>query len=228
MTRSSRVILTACVLSALPFMGGRGWTADPTLNDPEALREATKVLEEEAKLAARPLVYLLLDLPERSILIKGRGIELHRLPIMAWRDCGKSPPGNLYRLRERPPVERQRTTSPDDPSLDPIELHDMPAEYVLAFMPNLIVTVAPPAREHPWLWMKSHLREWWNFLTLLLRRLGGFEAETEGLRLRLTLSQEAAQSFAWSVTDGMPLLIRRVLDRQETPSARPGTWPASD
>lgn len=218
MARSSRVLLAAWALSVLSFLAGPGFAADPTLSDPEALRETTKVLEEEIKLAARPQVYLSIDLPERTIFIKGRGIELHRLPITAWRVCGESPSGGVYRLRERPPVERPRTISPDDPSLDPIELHDMPAEYVLAFLPNLTVTVAPPAGEHPWLWVKSYLREWGNLLISWVRRRSGFQGESERVRLRLTLSQEAAQSLAWSVTDGMPLLIRRVPDRQETPS----------
>ncbi|MGH7252346.1 MAG: hypothetical protein ACREIE_00965, partial [Nitrospiraceae bacterium] len=102
-------------------------------NDLEALREATRVLEEEIKLASRPRVYWLLDLPERVIAIKARGVELHRFPILAWRMAGEGSVAEVFRLRARPSVARPKATSGDEASQELIELQDMPAEYELAF-----------------------------------------------------------------------------------------------
>ena len=78
------------MLSILLTLAAVSWAAEqdvmPALDttDPAALQEATRVLEEEIKLAARPQTYVLIDLEAKAILIKSRGIELHRLPIESW------------------------------------------------------------------------------------------------------------------------------------------------
>jgi hypothetical protein len=175
----------------------------------EALREATRVLEEEVKLAARPQLYLVLDLPERVIMIKGRGVELHRLPVLGWRASDEEQLGQVFTLHTRPPVSRPKAVPGRDPSLDPIELRHMPVDYDLLFEPDLLVIVTPPPSERPWIWAKSLLRGWW----LRGRALGGAGSSTDpaaaSFLLRLTLSQDTAQSLAWSVTDGMPMVIKR-------------------
>src|SRR5678816_4528948 len=51
------------------------------ITDPAALQEATRILAEEVKLAARPQTYIIVDLVDRALVIKGRGAELHRLPL---------------------------------------------------------------------------------------------------------------------------------------------------
>ena len=72
------------------------------------LQEATRVLEEEIKLAARPQTYVLIDLASNIILIKGRGVELHRIPIESWSASHLDQFMTAYRLRERPPVSRRK------------------------------------------------------------------------------------------------------------------------
>lgn len=174
--------------------------------DAASLREANRVLEEESKLAARPQIYLLIDLPEQVLRIKGRGIELHRLPITGWSASDQEGLRRVFRLQARPMVSRPRTLPESDPLANPIDLKDMPLDFDLAFDPPLILTVAPPARERPLLLARSFVREWWGRLA---SHVGGSTAPTgKVLRFRLTLSQEAARSLAWSLTDGMPLLIR--------------------
>lgn len=177
--------------------------------DPDALREANRILEEEIKLAARPQIYLLLDLPDRIIAIKGRGIELHRLPIAAWQTVEERAMAGVFRLRARPQLIRPKVAPPDDPTQGPIELKDMPATYELLFDPTLAVTVTPPLQERPWLWVKSLMRNSWIGAVSWFRSAAALDEKATSPRLRLTLSVEAAQSLAWSVTDGMPLLIRR-------------------
>jgi hypothetical protein len=165
--------------------------------DVDSLQEANRILEEEIKLASGPQVYILLNLPERTIQIKSRGIELHRLEILAWHVSGTGSLAGVHRLRARPEVSRPRTAP--DSSLDPIGLEDMPGEYALEFESGLLLTVAPPAREQPWLWMRNRLRVWWIHVV-----------SSPGSIVHVTLPQDAARSLAWSVTDGMPFLISRV------------------
>jgi hypothetical protein len=177
-------------------------------NDLDALREANRVLEEEIKLASRPRVYWLLDLSEGVIAIKGRGVELHRFPILAWHMAGGGSVAELFRLRARPSVARPKATSGDEASQELIELQDMPAEYELVFDPPLTLFVAPPAHERPWLWARSRLREWFTRFASWGRSVVVPSQKAAGPRLRLTLSREAAQSLAWSGTEGMPVVIR--------------------
>ena len=171
----------------------------------ESLKEANRVLEEEIKLASHPQIYLILDLPEQVVRIKSRGVELFNLPVLAWR-MSEGSSASVYRLRARPEVSRPKAAP--DASLEPINVEDMPAEYILQFDPGLLVTVAPPARQQPLLWVRGKLREWWM---RAMSRLGvGADSQTaNGRVLRLTFSPDAARSLAWSVTDGMPLLINR-------------------
>ncbi len=79
------IVLAALTWATPPSVSGPASQTGNQARDPEGLREANRVLEEEIKLAAHPQIYLLLNLPDRSIVIKGRGIELRRLPIRAWQ-----------------------------------------------------------------------------------------------------------------------------------------------
>ena len=163
-----------------------------------ALLEANTVLQEEVKLAARPQTYLLIDVQHGVVLVKARGVEIHRLPILFWRASEDRPPVGLFRLTVRPPVDRPKAKPGEDATEHPIEISDMPAEYQLVLDPSLIVAVSPPARDHPWLWIRGFLRGWWS------RAVKG-----SGAWLRVALPPESARSLAWSVTEGMPVLIGR-------------------
>lgn len=184
---------------------------EKTANELASLQEANRLLEEEIKLAARAQIYLLLDLSERILYIKGRGLELHRLAVLHWQVSGGGSPSGLFRLRARPQVDRPKAGPGKDPSLapDPINLQDMPAEYLLLYEPGLLLTVAPPFREQPWLWARSFLHEWWARVASWTHVAAPVNQVPAGPRLRLTLSKEEARSLAWTVTDGMPLLIGR-------------------
>jgi hypothetical protein len=198
-----RRFFIAVVLAATCFDIGLAAETPAPRRDPEterqALLEANTVLEDEIKLAARPQTYLLVDVHQGVVLVKARGIEIHRLPLLAWRARDDRPPVGLFRLTTRPPVDRPQTRPGEDATEHPIEVSDMPAEYQLLLEPSLTVLVIPPAQDHPWLWIRGLMREGWN------------RAFSKGssLWLSLVLPSENARSLAWSVTEGMPVLIGR-------------------
>ncbi len=165
----------------------------------QALLEANKVLQEEIALAARPQTYLVVDVAHGLLLLKARGVEIHRLQVLAWRAPEDRPPVGLFRLTARPPVDRPKASPGEDATEHPIELGDMPAEYQLVLEPALTLAIAPPFQDHPWLWLRGLMRGWWT------------RAVSKGSSswLHLTLSPESARSLAWSVTEGMPFLIGR-------------------
>ena len=117
------------------------WAAEPEVippggfTDSAALQEATRVLEEEIKLAAKPQTYVLIDLATNVIQIKGRGVELHRSPIESWSASDLSRLAALHRLRERPQVTRRKIDPTAVAEQDPISLVDMPTTFTLKFSP---------------------------------------------------------------------------------------------
>lgn len=185
--------------------GGGALAAGTDAQSPQAagerqtIQEANALLQDEIKLAARPQTYVLVDVHQGVVLVKARGLELHRLPLLAWRARGNQPPAGLFKLTVRPPVDRPKTMPGEDATEHPIAVSDMPAEYRLVLEPSLIVMVGPPVQDHPWLWIWSLLREGWTRMATA----GG------GSWLRITLASENARSLAWLVTDGMPVLIGR-------------------
>lgn len=209
--------LRAAIVLSL-FLVTSSWGAEydafPDLNrdDPASLREATRVLEEELKLAARPQAYLLLDLPAGVIRIKGRGVDLHRIAIMKWEVSSPVQLRGTFRLISRPPVVRRKIDPSSTTEQEPISLADMPTDYPLSFVPGLEVDIRSMREEglvqrtlssavQVWL----SLKEWGASLTSQSDQASPVE-----LRVTLTLSVEQAQSLAWSTVDGMGLIIRRL------------------
>ena len=203
------------MLSILLSLASVSWAAEqdviPALDttDPAALQEATRVLEEEIKLAVRPQTYVLIDLEAKVILIKSRGVELHHQPIKSWSATHLSRLATAYRLRERPPVNRRKIDPMAGAEQDPISLADMPITFTLQFSPPLTILVLSHIDGNPWQWATQRGRAWWHRLTSWGITLWTGDRPPSSPSLHLTVSLDHAQSLAWTVTEGMPFLIRR-------------------
>ena len=184
-------------------------------DDAASIIEANRLLEEELKLAARPHIYMVLDPAAHVILIKSRGIELHRLPIIGFRQFGEGTLNGVFRLRARPSVTRPKAAPADDAvSVPAIDLQTMPDRYDLMFDPGLIISIGQTASERPWPWMKALAHEWWSHLADML----GITIKADHaavIRVHLIVAQETARSLAWIMTDGMPLIIGRTASPYE-------------
>lgn len=179
------------------------------LNDPAALQEATRILAEEVKLAARPQTYVIVDLVDRAVVIKGRGAELHRFPIEQWSASHLAEVSTTVRLQARPPVTRRKIEPSAGGDQPPVSLDDMPTDFTLTFSPSFLLAVHPSATADFWRWLRFTLREWWVWLKNWIRTLATGKEPAPQPVLRLTLTPHHAQSLAWTVTEGMPFLIRR-------------------
>lgn len=182
---------------------------DIDLNDPTALQEATRVLAEEIKLAARPQTYLVIDLVSQAVIMKARGLEMHRLPILRWSGESRETMTGTYRLTSRPPIIRRKVTPSAAAGQEPISLADMPTTYRLVFSPPLTLEILPPANQSPFRWMLSQAKLYWRWARHWFLALSSGSTPEPRPRLLLTLSEEEAQSLAWSLLDGMPVVIRR-------------------
>jgi hypothetical protein len=183
-------------------------------DDASAIIEANRLLEEELKLAARPHIYMVLDPAAHVILIKSRGIELHRLHIIGFRQFGEGTLKGVFSLRARPSVTRPKAAPADTVSVPAIDLQTMPDRYDLAFDPRLVISIGQTARERPWPWMKALAHEWWSHLADML----GITIKADDaavIRIHLIVAQKTARSLAWIMTDGMPLIIGRTASPYE-------------
>jgi hypothetical protein len=206
-------LLLLLSLTASSWAGEGDAFPDVNLNDPRSLQEVSRVLELEVKLAARPQTYVLIDLVNRTIQIKGRGIELHHIPIVTWSAGSLSDIKGIHRLIARPAVVRRKIDPAAPVEQEPISLADMPVEYTLAFTPPLTIDVTPDPGNHPLQWIASRAKAWWRDIRSWGGRLLTDQPLPQGPHLKLSISSENAQSLAWSLMDGMALVIRRPTDR---------------
>lgn len=186
---------------------------DLNLNDGRALKEATRVLEEEVKLAARPHTYVLIDLATNSVQIKGRGVGLLQIPIIAWTAESQEDLKGIHKLVARPSVVRRKINPGAATEQEPISLTDMPTDYVLSFTPAMTISVVPSATsEHPVQSLVNLGKAWWhglaNWTTSLLT-----DHSSRSPHLQLTVTADHAQSLAWALVDGMALVIRRPTEK---------------
>lgn len=187
---------------------------DLNLQDPASLQEAARVLEEEVKLASRPQPYLLIDLVTRTIHIKGRGVDLHRIPIVAWSLKGAEIITGTHRLITRPSITRRKIDPNASVEQPPISLTDMPADYALSCIPPLTINVLSSSGNNPLRWIQARGTFWWRKLKEWSAGLSTTEPLLPQPALDLELSSEQAQSLAWAVVDHMPLVIRRSADKK--------------
>lgn len=216
MLRRSASLARLLVLLVLPLIfiaPGRATESENVLaidlTDPSALQEATRILAEEVKLAARPQTYVIVDLVDRAVLIKGRGAELHRLPIEQWSGFRLAEASTTFRLQARPPVARRKIEPAAGAEQPPVSLDDMPTDFTLTFAPSFSLGIHPSASNDFWRWLRFTARESWSWLKDWTRRLSTGEESPGHPVLRLTLTPHHAQSLAWTVTEGMPFLVRR-------------------
>lgn len=207
------VLFILLVLGAPSQAGDLEAFPDLHLNDPGAVQEATRVLEEEVKLAARAQTYLLIDLVTRTIQIKGRGIELHRIPIVSWSAKAVQNMKGAYRLIARPPVLRRKIDPTAPIEQEPISLADMPVDYTLSYTPSLTIDVAPAAEENPMQWLRAKGKVWWRNAKDWSGSFSTGQSVIPSPHLQLEVSAEQAQSLAWSAVDGMALVVRRPTDK---------------
>lgn len=211
--------MNLCALLILLIFTSPSWGKDVEtfpdldLSDGRALKEATRVLEEEVKLAARPQTYVLIDLVASQVQIKGRGVGLLHIPIIAWTAESKEDLKGVHKLVARPSVVRRKINPGAATEQEPISLADMPTDYVLSFTPAMTIRVVPSATsEHPVQSLVNLGKAWWhglaNWTTGLLA-----DQSSKSPHLQLTITADHAQSLAWALVDGMAVVIRRTPDK---------------
>ena len=211
--------MNLCAILLLLTFATPGWGKEPeafpdlNLSNGQAIKEATRVLEDEVKLAARPQTYILIDLATKIIHIKSRGIDLHQIPIISWASNSPDHLKGIHKLTTRPAVVRRKIEPGAGAEQEPISVADMPVDYVLIFTPTLTITVVPSAAEDNLLRGALFLsKAWWRQTKTWAGTVFSNPSSKQNGQLQLTLSGSHSQSLAWSLVDGMAVVIRRASD----------------
>jgi len=186
-----------------------GTTASParSADDARSLWRENRRLQAEAVLAATPKPYFELDLEQRLVSLKTRGMVLLEVPVQEqgiWgRRLAVGPTSVVRRdALARPAVaigDEKNPSSLDDQLL---ELADMPATYRLGLAGEVDIEVLPLATGRWPLW-RQRLSVWrWRLMRPLVT-LRQRRDRHETTAIFLILKPEDAQRLYWTLFEGL-------------------------
>ncbi len=188
--------------------------------DASRLRLENQILKQELSLASKPQLYFLLNLSEKVLQVKAKGMVLKEWKIGGLRRWGPHPPLQVLTLGKksalfapkRKKIKPGENEEKDTFELEALELKDMPTIFTL----NLVEGVKIYVRPKPGNFI-SHLA---NF-GLFFRWYGWFPLRHLWLRLakkpfmvmEITLaSKDEAKAVYWAMMDGLHGLIYSLPD----------------
>jgi len=181
-----------------------------------------QVLEQELDLAKAPSFYFVLNLAEKKLALKSRGIILKEWQLKRVRYWGKPVPSrSLAMIKKTAPFIPQRKSikpgaaevqdktkeKQDKLELEVLELDDMPYVYSFYLEGNISISIRPGAVSLPsFLGGVAHSFKWYFFnpiktLWLTLRKKS---YATIDLSLE---SKKEAQALYWSLLEGLKGII---------------------
>jgi len=175
----------------------------------------SQLLNQELELASAPQIYFLLNLGEKKIELKARGLVLKEWKIARIRRWGPHPELKILTLEKksalfapkRKKIKPGEVVSSGSFELEALELKDMPTVYTLRFKEGVKIYVRPGAKK-----LGGHLAS----LGFFLRWYGWFPIENLFSRIskkpvkliEITLaSGEEAKAIYWGLLEGMKGLI---------------------
>jgi len=192
-------------LLAVLFLG----TIAPARSADDALSlwRENRRLEAEAVLAATPKPYFELDLEQRRIFLKTRGLVLFEVPVQEQGLWGRRPavgPTSVVRrdALARPAVRTGDDKTPETLDEQLLELADMPTSYRLGLAGEVDVEVLSQATGN-WPRLRQRFGVWrWQLMRPLVT-LRQRRERHETTAIYLILKPEDAQRLYWSLFEGL-------------------------
>lgn len=181
----------------------------------ENLWRENQFLKAEFRLAQKPRVYFVFNLPMEKVFIKARGVVLREFDAQLkniWGDPVAIKPhvllkkGSLFKPKRRSIEPGKGTLSADEFKLNALELDDMPSTYTLSMDDGISIYV----RSRPntilsslWNIICSFYRSLYRPLVTILRAMHGKPYTT----IDLILEKRDAQALYWSIMEGTESII---------------------
>ena len=199
-----RAVLPA-LLAAL-LLGGAAAPAR-SAEDARSLWRENRRLQAEAVLAATPKPYFELDLEQRHISLKARGMVLLEVPVQEQGIWGRRlaiGPTSVVRrdALARPAVRTGDDKTPETLDEQLLELADMPSAYKLGLAGDVDVEVIPLATGRWPIW-RQRIGVWrWRLMRPLVT-LRQRRERHETTAIFLILKPEDARRLYWTLFEGL-------------------------
>jgi len=187
----------------------------------DVLNSKEELLKYEIKLARKPQIYFMLNLEEKKIYIKARGIILKEIPvydIRFWGDILRVQPYLMFKksafstpMRDKiNPEEIDKEENNNDEKkkfeLKALELSDMPASYTLSLDENVFISVKPIHKSMVMrLFADAYSLNW--YVAKPLYTVWNTIRNKPYTAIQLLLKKEDAQSLYWSFVEGGKIII---------------------
>lgn len=178
------------------------------------------LLENELSLAQTAVSYMVINLEDKAVYLKARGIVLRKWDIQRSKLWGKPIPIKVFKLIKKsalstpkrtnitPGLEDQKKKEKKDGiELDVLELKDMPLQYNLSFGERISVSIKSRTRRFwPVILNFGKSIYWFTYLPLKTVWLTTKKQTFTELEL-VMMSEKDAQGIYWSFLDGHGTII---------------------
>ena len=188
--------------------------AEAVSGENDSLKHENQLLETEVRVAQAPQIYFLFDLNSKKICLKARGLLLRESTIETIRVWGNLPDvkaATLIRKSALFPPNRAVVTpkAGDDeaqPSIETLELKDMPTNYTLVLEGNISISVRPkPTHILSSLWSIRYPVQW--YLARPVLTVWHVVRREPFTSLEIVLEESEARSVYWSFAEGMKAIV---------------------
>jgi hypothetical protein len=184
--------------------------------------EENKLLENELTLARKTASYVIINLQDKSISLKAKGIILRKWDIQSSKSWGRPVGPVIYKMMEKsalsqpkrpditPGQEEKKTKDKekkDTFDLGVLELKDMPLHYDLSFNENISISVRPKTKRFwPSLMNIGKTISWFTYLPM--KTIWHIWKKRPFTEIEIVMKNEKdAQGVYWSFLDGQSTII---------------------
>jgi hypothetical protein len=180
----------------------------------DSLKQENQLLETELRIAQTRQPYSIFDLSNKKICLKARGLLLRELSIDLFRVWGSLPAvraATLIRKSALFPPKRvlvNPKAGDDDaqPSVETLELKDMPTNYTLVLEGNISISVRPkPTHLLSSLWSIRYPVQW--YLARPVLTVWHALWNRPFTSIDIVLEESDARSLYWSFLEGMKAIV---------------------
>lgn len=210
------------VLSLVLLVPRTAFPADPQGSD---ARRKEKTFQTELDLAKKGIVYTILDLSDRRLTLKIKGLALKEFYFSdvssrkenvssrsAHRLIKKYPPTPTIEKEIPPSNTSEASAPPVSPLLSTesvfVAVGDMPSRYRLYFEDGLMISIVPTLQECDCGRIEKGLRVVKETAINLSWEAGRLVVDRRFPDLRLNLSEEEAKELFWSLSEGSWVLVQ--------------------
>ncbi|MDC4204255.1 MAG: hypothetical protein MPW14_05510 [Candidatus Manganitrophus sp.] len=200
-------------------------TALPADSEGSDARRKEKTFQTELDLAKKGIVYTILDLSDRRLTLKIKGLALKEFYFSdvssrkenvssrsAHRLIKKYPPTPTIEKEIPPSNTSEASAPPVSPLLSTesvfVAVGDMPSRYRLYFEDGLMISIVPTLQECDCGRIEKGLRVVKETAINLSWEAGRLVVDRRFPDLRLNLSEEEAKELFWSLSEGSWVLVQ--------------------